>query len=50
MVSGVNLSEMTVTEHRGIDLEMHRAVESPITPAPTTATLTVSMGLWVEKP
>lgn len=38
VVSGLNLSEMTVMEHRGTNLEMHRAVESPITPAPTTAT------------
>lgn len=43
VVSGVNLSEMTVTEHRGTSWEMQVAVDSPITPAPTTAIRTVSM-------
>lgn len=43
VVSGLNLSEMTVMEHRGTSLEAHRAVASPATPAPTTATWAVSM-------
>lgn len=42
VVSGVNLSEMTVMELPGTSLEMHTAVDSPITPAPMTAMHTMS--------
>lgn len=45
VVPGLDLSEMTVMEHRGTKWGMHMAVASPTTPAPTTAIRVVSMGL-----
>lgn len=41
VVSGLNLSAIRVTEQRGSASAMQTAVETPTTPAPTTATLTV---------
>lgn len=41
MVSGLNWSASRVTEQNGRASAMQTAVEKPITPAPTTATLTL---------
>lgn len=43
VVSGLRLSERTVTEQWGRNAKRHTAVESPARPAPTTATRIVSM-------